>query len=162
LPERRAHLRADEAHPHHDRLPTRGDLHADAVAVGHSTQAIAAIEVEARDGETPILATRCDEKPVVSHALPTVDLDHFLSCVHPRDPNLEPGFDAVLIIEAGRLDQHALERKLTAEILLGQRRLLVWRLRLRPDQNYPSAKALLAKGGHSISPARLAPTITNV
>ncbi len=68
LPERRRHLRADEAHPHHHRFSPRGDLRADAVAVGHRAQVIDALQ--ARNGKTSVPSPGGDEKLVIGHALP--------------------------------------------------------------------------------------------
>src|SRR5215218_15648 len=155
LPERRRHLRADKAHPHHYCLASRGDLRANTVGVGHRAQAMDAFQIQARNGKMPVPPPGGDEKLVIGHTLPIVELDHPLGGVYPRGPNPEPGLDAVLLVEVGRLYQRLIERGLAAEVLLGQRRPLVRRLRLRPDQDHPPVKALLPQGGRR-SPTRQA------
>src|SRR5918998_1506713 len=146
LRERRRPPGADKTHPHHDRFPARGDLRADAVGVSHGAQIIDAVEVEARDGDTLVPAPRRDEELVVGNALPTLELDHLHGGVHPSGPNPEPALDAILVVEAGRLHQRALERELTPEILLGQRRSLVRRPRPRPPQEHPPLETPPAGG----------------
>ena len=94
--------------------------------------------------------------------LATVELYHLICDIHPPGSNPEPGLDAVFAVEAGWLDQHALERELVTEVLLGQRWSLVRRLWLRPDQDHPPVEALPAEGGRRPAPAKPAPTITNV
>ena len=101
--ERRGYFRAYEAHPHHDRLPPRDGLRADAIGVGHGPQAIDAFQIQARNGEAPVPSPRGDKEPVIGHALPVVELDHLICGVYPRGPSPEPGLDAVLTVEAGRL-----------------------------------------------------------
>src|SRR5215217_314775 len=110
------------------------------------------LQVQTRNGKTPVPPPGGDEKLVIGHALPAVELDHLLGSVYARSPNPEPGLDAVLAVEVGRLDQRLLEQGLATEVVLGERRPLVRGLRLRPDQDHPPVEALLAEGGCRPSP----------
>src|SRR5215212_2829575 len=146
LPEGGCHLRADKPHPHHHRLPTRGDLCADLVGVSNCAQAIDALQVNSWDRDAPVASPGGDKQRLVGHAFSVVELDQLLGGIYVGDPYPESGFDVVLAVEVEWLEESLLERRFAAQVLTRERRPLVRRLGLRPDQDHPPVEALLAEG----------------
>src|SRR5262249_938732 len=67
--------------------------------------------------------------------------------VDARHRRTEPHLDAALPIEVGRPQQGLLERDRAAQVVLRERRTVVRRLRLLPDEQHTPREALLAPGG---------------
>src|SRR5215212_1289610 len=146
LPEGGCHLRADKAHPHHHRLPTRGGLCADVVGVGHRAQAIDALQVKSRDRDAPVASPRSDKQRLVGYALSVVELDHLLGSIYAGDPMPKSGFDVVLAVEVEWLEESLLERRFAAQVFFRERGPLVRRLGFRANQDHPPVETLLAEG----------------
>jgi hypothetical protein len=133
-------FRSDEAHAGDDHLAARGNIRTYAVGIAHGSQ------VEAGDWRTPISPSSGDEDLVVGHTVPVLELHDLPFEIDLRGPDPKARLDALVRVEVRRADESILERRLSAQILLRQRRPFVGHFGFCPDQDQVALKTLLSQG----------------
>ena len=147
LAQRCGNLRPDESHADDGRLPTWQNLSAKRIGVTDRTEIEDVLQVQSGNRGTTVACASRDQELVVTHRSAGGQLDRSLGRVHARRGNAEPRVDPVLFVKAGRSDQRFLEGHLAAEILLGERRTLVGRMRFLTDEDDVAIEAVLAESG---------------
>jgi hypothetical protein len=146
-PERRRHLRADEAHaPDHDRTAL-DRLRPEPVAVVHGTQQVNAFRAGPRKVRNAVAASRRKQQPVERQLLAIGEAHGSALDVERVGPGTGPEVHAVLGPEAVRANEQLLERHLSTQVGLRELRPLVRLMGLLPHQHDLTTEPLLPQRG---------------
>jgi hypothetical protein len=138
-------LRADPAGADDHHSLALSDSPTDQLRVDKGTEVMNAGEIGARDVEAAGHRPGCDEEPVVAEPAIALQQELLKSGVEARNAGRAPEVDVVVLIEAFAVDVR-LRRSLAPQVVLRERRALVWPLGLIAEQDQATIVPLVAQG----------------
>ena len=139
----RGHLRPDEARAHDDEPAAAVQALAERIAVGQRPQIVDALELAARNGQAARLGAGREQQTVEREPFAGVERKLAVVGIDVDDALAEAQLDLVVGVEARPVDEHRVPLRLAAQVLLGQRGLLVRALGLGADEHEAAVEAFL-------------------
>jgi hypothetical protein len=138
-------LGADPPGANHDHATGEIETLAQRVAVGERAQVVDTVQISPRDRYPARLGASRQQQPFVGELASVVECDLRVDRVQASHRRPGHQLDLVLAIERLGVDVGLLARRLTSQIVLGQRRALVRALGLVADQDHFALETLLAQ-----------------
>jgi hypothetical protein len=140
-------LGADESETDHDGAAPGLRGGADPIAVLHGAELEDAVEIGARHRQGPVAPARGHEEPIVTDVRAALELDVLARGIDASGPRPQPELDVVLGVIGGGIDELILEALLATQVALRERRPVVGRLSLGPDELDFAVESFLSQHG---------------